>query len=112
MKAIELLKQDRDYCLAINNDNSIIKKYDDGIEEVEAYITNYQGAKRRLDSVVATLAVLQNENKSLVKTLIKMDEEMIKLRKENQDLKESNKELLEGLISTQKRLEEWLEKCN
>ena len=49
-----------------------------------------------------TLAVLENENKSLVKTLIKMDEEMIKLRKENQDLKESNKELLEGLISTQK----------
>lgn len=59
-----------------------------------------------------TLAVLENENKSLVKTLIKMDEEMIELRKENQDLKESNKELLEGLISSQKRLEEWLEKCN
>ena len=59
-----------------------------------------------------TLAVLENENKSLVKTLIKMDEEMIKLRKEIQDLKESNKELLEGLISAQKRLEEWLEGCN
>ena len=59
-----------------------------------------------------TLAVLENENKSLVKTLIKMNEEMIKLRKENQDLEESNKELLEGLISTQKRLEEWLEGCN
>ena len=55
---------------------------------------------------------LQNENKSLVKTLEKYNEEMIELRKENQDLKESNKELLEGLISTQKRLEEWLEKCN
>ena len=51
------------------------------------------------------------ENKSLVKTLEKMNEEMIDLRKENQDLKESNNELLEGLISTQKRLEEWLEKC-
>lgn len=82
------------------------------IEEVEAYITNYQGMKRRLDSTIKTLAVFENENKSLVKTLIKMDEEMIKLRKEIQDLKESNKELLEGLISTQKRLEEWLEKCN
>ena len=55
---------------------------------------------------------LQNENKSLVKTLEKYNEEMIELRKENQDLKESNKELLEGLISTQKRLEEWLEGCN
>ena len=31
---------------------------------------------------------------------------------EIESLEESNKELLEGLISTQKRLEEWLEKCN
>ena len=54
---------------------------------------------------------LQNENKSLVKTLEKYNEEMIDLRKENQDLKNSNNELIEGLISTQKRLEEWLEKC-
>ena len=54
---------------------------------------------------------LQNENKSLVKTLEKMNEEMIDLRKENQDLKNSNNELLKGLKSTQKRLEEWLEKC-
>ena len=29
---------------------------------------------------------------------------------EIESLEESNKELLEGLISTQKRLEEWLEK--
>ena len=57
------------------------------------------------------LEALQNENKSLVKTLEKMNEEMIDLRKENQDLKESNNELLKGLKSTQKRLEEWLEKC-
>ena len=111
MKAIELLKQDRDYCLAISIDNSIIKKYDDGIEEVEAYITNYQGIKRRLESTIKTLAVFENENKSLVKTLEKYNEEMIELRKENQDLKNSNNELLEGLKSTQKRLEEWLEKC-
>ena len=32
--------------------------------------------------------------------------------KEIESLAESNRELLEGLISTQKRLEEWLEKCN
>ena len=32
--------------------------------------------------------------------------------KEIESLEESNKELLEGLISTQKRLEEWLEGCN
>ena len=60
---------------------------------------------------IEELEALQNENKSLVKTLEKYNEEMIDLRKENQDLKNSNNELLEGLISTQKRLEEWLEKC-
>ena len=64
------------------------------------------------DLYLKELEALQNENKSLVKTLEKMNEEMIELRKENQDLKESNNELLEGLISTQKRLEEWLEGCN
>ena len=90
MKVLELLKQDRDYCLTINNDKSIIQKYDEAIKELEA---------------------LQNENKSLAKTLMKMNEEMIELRKENQDLKNSNNELLKGLKSTQKRLEEWLEKC-
>ena len=57
------------------------------------------------------LEALEIENKSLVKTLEKMNEEMIDLRKENQDLKNSNNELLKGLKSTQKRLEEWLEKC-
>ena len=111
MKALELLKQDRDYCLTINNDKSIIQKYDEAIKELEVYITNYQGINRRLDNTVTTLAVLQNENKSLVKTLEKYNEEMIDLRKENQDLKNSNNELLKGLKSTQKRLEEWLEKC-
>ena len=66
MKALELLKQDRDYCLSINNDSFIIQKYDEAIKELE---------------------YLQNENKSLVKILEKMNEEMIDLRKENQDLK-------------------------
>ena len=111
MKALELLKADRDYCLTINNVKSIIQKYDEAIKELEVYITNYQGINRRLDNTVTTLAVLQNENKSLVKTLEKYNEEMIDLRKENQDLKNSNNELLKGLKSTQKRLEEWLEKC-
>ena len=35
MKALELLKEDRDYCLSINNDISIIKKYDEAIDELE-----------------------------------------------------------------------------
>ena len=34
MKALELLKEDRDYCLSINNDKSIIQKYDEAIDEL------------------------------------------------------------------------------
>jgi FtsZ-binding cell division protein ZapB len=90
MKALEILKADRDFCQSINNDKSVMTQYDVAIKEIED---------------------LTNENKSLAKTLEKYNEEMIELRKENQDLKNSNNELLEGLKSTQKRLEEWLEKC-
>ena len=67
--------------------------------------------KEDSQDILVELEALQNENKSLVKTLEKYNEEMIDLRKENQDLKNSNNELLKGLKSTQKRLEEWLEKC-
>ena len=67
--------------------------------------------KQKINEAIQELESLQNENKSLVKTLEKYNEEMIDLRKENQDLKNSNNELLKGLKSTQKRLEEWLEKC-
>ena len=35
MKALELLKEDRDYCLSINNDKSIIQKYDEAIDGLE-----------------------------------------------------------------------------
>ena len=35
IKALELLKEDRDYCLSINNDKSIIQKYDEAIDELE-----------------------------------------------------------------------------
>lgn len=83
MKALELLKADRDYCQSINNDKSIIEQYDEAIKELEEYKTNYQDAKQRLDSTVITLAVLKNENNSLVNTLMKMSEEMTQLRKEN-----------------------------
>ena len=68
-------------------------------------------SSHKLDKAMEELENLQNENKSLVKTLEKYNEEMIELRKENQDLKNSNNELLKGLKSTQKKLEEWLEKC-
>ena len=65
----------------------------------------------KIEEAIKEVEALQNENKSLVKTLEKYNQEMIELRTENQDLKNSNNELLEGLKSTQKRLEEWLEKC-
>ena len=97
MKALEILKKQ----LKINYDNRPFfgaEIYHN--EKIEV-----------LHEAIQEIEDLQNENKSLVKTLEKMNEEMIDLRKENLDLKNSNNELLEGLISTQKRLEEWLEKC-
>ena len=93
MKALKLLKADRDYCLSINNDKSIIEQYDDAIKELDVYITNYQGIKRRLDNTVTTLAVLQSGNDSLVTILEKMNKEMIELRKENQNLKRITNEM-------------------
>ena len=80
MKALELLKQDRDYCSAINNDKSIIDQYDEAIKELEAHITTYQVIRRRLDQKVATLAVLQNENKALVKILTQTNEEVLNIK--------------------------------
>ena len=77
MKALELLKQDRDFCLAINNDKSIIDKYDEAIKELEAHITTYQVIRRRLDQKVMTIAVLQDENKALIKILTQMNEEVL-----------------------------------
>ena len=35
MKALELLKADRDFCLTINNDKAIITQYDEAIEELK-----------------------------------------------------------------------------
>ena len=87
MKALELLKADRDYCLSINNDKSIIEQYDEAIKELEAHIIVYKTIRNRLDNTVTTLAVLQSGNDSLVTILEKMNKEMIDLRKENQDLK-------------------------
>ena len=80
MKALELLKQNRDYCLAINNDKSIIDQYDEAIKELEAHITTYQVIRRRLDKKVVTLAVLQNENKALVKILTQINEEVLNIK--------------------------------
>ena len=69
IKALELLKSDRDYCLSINNDKSIIEQYDEAIKELEAHSIAYQTIRKRLDDVVITLAVLQDENKTLKKII-------------------------------------------
>ena len=104
LKALEFLKQERAHHLAVHNDKSIIKQYDEAIKELEAHSIVYQTIRKRLDDVVITLAVLQNGNDSLVKTLEKYNEEMIELRKQNQDLlntiieaQESIKNILEGI---------------
>lgn len=44
-------------------------------------------SKHIIDNTIKEIEVLTNENKSLVKTLEKYNEEMIELRKENQELK-------------------------
>ena len=80
MKALEFLKQERAHYLAVHNDKSIIDQYDEAIKELEAHITNYQGIKRRLDNTVTTLAVLQNENKALVKILTQINEEVLNIK--------------------------------
>ena len=85
MKALAILN------LIKNNDIKVSGVLKDdifkAIEELEAYITNYRGINRRLDDTVTTLAVLQNENKSLVKILEEMIKEKNELKNENQDLK-------------------------
>ena len=80
MKALELLKADRDYCLSINNDKSIIEQYDEAIKELEAHIIVYQTIRNRLDQKVATLAILQDENKALVKILTQINEEVLNIK--------------------------------
>ena len=80
MKALEFLKQERAHHLAVHNDKSIINQYDEAIKELEAHITTYQVVRRRLDQKVVTLAVLQEENRSLLKILTKMNEEVLNIK--------------------------------
>ena len=56
----------------------------------------------KIDEAIKELKYLQNENKSLVKTLEKYNEEMIELRKSNQDL-------LNTIIEAQKVIKNVLE---
>ena len=49
-------------------------------KELEAHITTYQVIRRRLDDKVTTLAVLQNENRALVKILTQINEEVLNIK--------------------------------
>ena len=84
MKALDILNELNDqinrssvygYSVEVQYNKAYQTRVERAIEELKAYITNYRGINRRLDDTVTTLAVLQNENKSLVKILEKMNKE-------------------------------------
>ena len=75
MKALELLYQ---YQQADEIAGGYMSKsLDEAIKELEAHITTYQVIRRRLDQKVATLALLQEENRSLLKILTQVNEEVL-----------------------------------
>ena len=78
MKALELLYQ---YQQADEIAGGYMSKpYDEAIKELEAHIIVYQTVRNRLDNTVTTLAVLQEENRSLLKILTKMNEEVLDIK--------------------------------
>ena len=78
MKALELLYQ---YQQADGIAGGCMSKpLDEAIKELDAYITNYQGINRRLDNTVTTLAILQEENRSLLKILTQINEEVLNIK--------------------------------
>lgn len=102
MKAIDILRnhiRDLEKMVLVFDEYAMYKSRDESkkamqeltqviaeLEELEAYKTNYQGVKLRLDSTVETLAVLTSTNESMSKLLTKMNKKMIELRKENREL--------------------------
>ena len=78
MKALELLYQ---YQQADEIAGGYMSKpLDEAIKELEAHITTYQVVRRRLDQKVATIAILQDENKALVKILTQINEEVLNIK--------------------------------
>ena len=78
MKALELLYQ---YQQADEIAGGYMSKpIDEAIKELEARIAGYQVIRKRLDNTVTTLAVLQNENKALVKILTQINEEVLNIK--------------------------------
>ena len=92
MKALEILKHKW-------TQGNVV--YDNDTEKHTRYL-KYD--EELIHKAIKELEDLQNENKSLVKTLEKYNEEMIELRKSNQDLlntiieaQEAIKNILEGI---------------
>lgn len=78
MKALELLYQ---YQQADEIAGGYMSKpLDEAIKELEAHITTYQVIRRRLDNTVTTIAVLQEENRSLLKILTQVNEEVLNIK--------------------------------
>ena len=81
MRALEILKNASiipgfsELQLFISKD-----KLEEAIKELEAHITTYQVIRRRLDQKVVTIAVLQEENKSLLKILTQINEEVLNIK--------------------------------
>ena len=64
MKALELLKQERDHYLAMHNDKSIIQKYDEAIKELESLNITQQTTQSKFkvgDWVVYSVGVRGSE---------------------------------------------------
>ena len=78
MKALELLYQYQQADEVAGGYMS--KSLDEAIKELEVHITTYQVIRKRLDQKVVTLAVLQEENRSLLKILTKMNEEVLDIK--------------------------------
>lgn len=53
MKALDLLKLDRDTCQILNNDASIIQQYDTAIEELEAIKSNIKYSIEEIEYALA-----------------------------------------------------------
>ena len=89
MKALELLKEFEDIINSSGEDGKVTFYFN------KAY-------QSRIERAIEEFKNLQNENKTLVKTLEKYNEEMIELRKSNQDL-------LNTIIEAQKVIKNVLE---
>ena len=82
MKALELLYQYQQADEIAGGHMS--KSIEEAIKELEAHIAVYQVIRKRLDNKVTTLAILQEENRSLLKILTNMNEERIEKGNEKQ----------------------------